>query len=108
MSGLNQQMATPYFYKQLRKITKAEGIPMIVDETRTGVGASGKNWAHEYWYLHDDQSPDFVTFGGARSQGLSGYYSTLEHRVADDDAFGSAVNMVSLLNYGLVWKVMAQ
>lgn len=54
MSGLGQQMATPYFYREVRKICKAEGIPFIVDETRTGIGASGKNWAHEYWYLHDD------------------------------------------------------
>jgi len=29
----------------------SEGIPFIVDETKTGMGASGKNWAHEYWYL---------------------------------------------------------
>ena len=53
-----------------------------MDETKTGMGASGKNWAHEYWYLHDDQAPDFMTFGG--KSGLSGFYSTLDHRLNDE------------------------
>jgi 4-aminobutyrate aminotransferase-like enzyme len=35
-------------------LSKEKGIPFIVDETKTGLGASGKNWAHEYWYLSDD------------------------------------------------------
>ena len=83
MSGVSQDMATPYFYKQLRRITAKEGISLIVDETKTGVGASGKNWAHEYWYLHDDEAPDFVTFGGAKSSGLCGFYSTLANRLSD-------------------------
>ena len=76
-------MATPYFYKQLRRITAAEGVSMIVDETKTGVGASGKNWAHEYWYLHDDETPDYVTFGGAKSSGLCGFYSPIDSRFSD-------------------------
>ena len=84
MSGLGQQMATPNFYKKLRNIAQAEGIPFIVDETKTGVGASGKNWAHDHWYLGADKVPDFVTFGGARASGLSGFYSTLEHRLNDE------------------------
>ena len=51
ISSFNNQMATPNFYRKLRALAKDEGIPFIVDETKTGVGASGKNWAHEYWYL---------------------------------------------------------
>ena len=69
-------MATPYFYQQLRKIALEEGIPFIVDETRTGVGATGKYWGHEHWYL--EVPADFVTFGG-NSQ-VSGYYSTPDFR----------------------------
>ena len=88
-------MATPYFYREIRKICKAEGIPFIVDETRTGIGASGKNWAHEYWYLHDDQKPDYVTFGGARASGLSGFYSSLNNRLAEAPA-ACGINMMSL------------
>jgi 4-aminobutyrate aminotransferase/(S)-3-amino-2-methylpropionate transaminase len=43
-------MATPRFYKALQALAKDQGIVFIVDETKTGMGASGKNWAHQYWY----------------------------------------------------------
>ena len=69
-------MATPYFYKQLRVIAKENGIPFIVDETKTGVGSTGKFWGHEHWYL--GEGPDMVTFGG--KAGISGYYTTLDYR----------------------------
>ena len=58
----------------------SEGISFIVDETKTGMGATGKKWGHEHWYLHD--APDFVTFGG--KSGLGGFYSTLRHRLNDE------------------------
>lgn len=80
ISSIGNQMATPNFYKKLRKLAKAEGICFIVDETKTGMGASGKNWAHDYWYLHDDQTPDIVTFGGAGN--LNGFYSNLSQRLS--------------------------
>lgn len=81
ISSLHNQLATPYFFRKLRAMAKDEGIPFIVDETKTGMGASGKNWAHEYWYLKDDQAVDFMTFGG--KAGLSGFYSSFEYRLND-------------------------
>lgn len=105
MSSLGNQMATPYFYKTLRNLAKDEGIPFIVDETKTGMGASGKNWAHEYWYLLDGKAPDFMTFGG--KSGISGFYSTIDHRLGDEaSAFHQNVDMVKLLNYGTIWNVI--
>jgi hypothetical protein len=44
------------------------------------MGASGKNWAHEYWYLK--YAPDYMTFGG--KAGLNGFYSTYDYRMADE------------------------
>ena len=86
-------------------MAKDEGIPFVVDETKTGLGASGKNWAHEYWYLHDDQVPDFVTFGGKSN--LSGFYSTLDHRLNDEaTSYQQNVNMVDLLRYGQTWQII--
>jgi len=82
ISSINNQFATPRFFRKLRALAKDHGIPFIVDETKTGMGSTGKNWGHEHWYLHDDQVPDFVTFGGKSS--LSGFYSTLEHRLNAD------------------------
>lgn len=52
--------ATPYFFQKLRQITKEHDVLMIVDEVQTGVGASGKFWAHEHFDL--PSPPDMVTF----------------------------------------------
>merc|ERR1711988_665874 len=71
---------------------------MIVDETKTGMGASGKNWAHEHWFLND--GPDFVTFGG--KSGISGFFSSNDHRLDDSEvhAFAQNVNVAKLHKYG--------
>jgi len=96
-------MATPYFYRKLRQMAKDEGIPFIVDETKTGMGASGKNWAHEYWYLNE--APDYMTFGG--KSGLGGFYSTLDYRMNEEaTSFQQNIDMIKLLNYGTIWKVI--
>lgn len=72
-------MATPYFYKRVRAIAEDYQIPFIVDETKTGVGSTGKMWGHEHWNLSNP--PDIVTFGGRA--GISGFYSTLAFRLND-------------------------
>jgi 4-aminobutyrate aminotransferase/(S)-3-amino-2-methylpropionate transaminase len=79
ITAFNNLMATPYFFKHLRKIARENEIPFIVDETKTGVGATGKMWAHDHWFMAD--SPDIVTFGG--KAGISGYYTTIEYRQGD-------------------------
>lgn len=93
-------MATPTFYKKIRALTNSFGISMVVDETKTGMGASGKNWAHEHWHLQDGNGPDFVTFGG--KTGISGFFSTSEHKLADSEVheFAQNVNVAKLLKYG--------
>ena len=50
---------------------------MIVDEVQTGVVASGKFWAHEYWNL--ESPPDFVTF--AKKMLSCGFYHNEETRM---------------------------
>lgn len=40
--------ATPYFYQQLREITKRHNILFIVDEVQTGCGATGKFWVSHF------------------------------------------------------------
>ena len=49
---------------------------MIVDEVQTGVGATGKNWASEWWNL--SSPPDIVTF--AKKAMVSGFYLSKEMR----------------------------
>ncbi|KAF8475722.1 aminotransferase class-III-domain-containing protein [Kalaharituber pfeilii] len=62
--------ATPYFFKKLRQITQQHNVLMIVDEVQTGVGATGRFWAHEHWNL--TTPPDMVTF--SKKAQTAGYY----------------------------------
>ncbi|GAB7365426.1 hypothetical protein MBLNU230_g6503t1 [Neophaeotheca triangularis] len=62
--------ASPAFFRGLREITRKHNILMIVDEVQTGVGATGKFWAHEHWNL--DDAPDMVTF--SKKAQTAGYY----------------------------------
>ena len=47
------------FLKALRALTEARGILLIVDEVQTGVGRTGKLFAHE----HAAIEPDIMTLG---------------------------------------------
>jgi 4-aminobutyrate aminotransferase/(S)-3-amino-2-methylpropionate transaminase len=62
--------ATPAFFRGLRDLTKKHDILLIVDEVQTGVGATGKFWAHEHWGL--TSPPDMVTF--SKKAQTAGYY----------------------------------
>ena len=62
--------ASPYFFQNLQKITKKHKIMFLIDEVQTGLGATGKLWAHEHFDLAE--SPDLVTF--AKKMQTGGYY----------------------------------
>lgn len=62
--------ASPSFFKGLREITRKHDVLFIVDEVQTGVGATGKFWAHDHWNLQDP--PDMVTF--SKKAQTAGYY----------------------------------
>jgi 4-aminobutyrate aminotransferase/(S)-3-amino-2-methylpropionate transaminase len=62
--------ASPAFFHGLREITKKHDVLLIVDEVQTGVGATGKFWAHEHWDL--PSPPDIVTF--SKKAQTAGYY----------------------------------
>lgn len=62
--------ASPNFFRGLRELTKKHNILFIVDEVQTGVGATGKFWAHEHWNL--STPPDIVTF--SKKAQTAGYY----------------------------------
>lgn len=107
ITAFENHMATPYFYKRVRQIAEENKIVFVVDETKTGVGSTGKMWGHEHWNLATPA--DIVTFGG--KAGISGFYSTVDLRldqIGDGDFEGFTleqnVDMVKLLNFGLTWK----
>lgn len=64
--------ATPFFFQGLRDLTKKHEILMIVDEVQTGIGATGKFWAHEHWNL--SEPPDMVSF--SKKFQAAGFYFT--------------------------------
>lgn len=62
--------ASPAFFRGLREITKKHDVLLIVDEVQTGLGATGRLWAHEHWDL--PSPPDIVTF--SKKAQTAGYY----------------------------------
>lgn len=62
--------ASPAFFQGLREITKRTNVLFIVDEVQTGIGATGKFWAHDHWNLQTP--PDMVTF--SKKAQTAGYY----------------------------------
>lgn len=51
--------ATDDFMRQLREFTSRRGLLLILDEIQTGVGRTGKLWAHQ----HAGIAPDIMTLG---------------------------------------------
>ncbi|KAF2710831.1 4-aminobutyrate aminotransferase [Pleomassaria siparia CBS 279.74] len=69
--------ASPSFFRGLRELTKKHDILFIVDEVQTGVGATGKFWAHDHWNL--TSPPDMVTFS-KKAQAAGFYFGNSELR----------------------------
>ena len=69
--------ASPTFFNGLREITRRHNVMLIVDEVQTGVGATGKFWAHDHWNMADP--PDMVTFS-KKAQTAGFYFANPELR----------------------------
>lgn len=69
--------ASDNYFKELRQITKDNNITFIVDEVQTGLGSTGKLWAHQYW-SDKDSLPDIVTF--SKKMQVAGYFCKPEYR----------------------------
>ncbi|CAF0914597.1 unnamed protein product [Brachionus calyciflorus] len=61
---------SPYFFQQLQKLGKKHNSMLLIDEVQTGLGATGKLWAHEHFNL--PESPDLMTF--AKKMQIGGYF----------------------------------
>lgn len=62
--------ASASFFQGLRDLTLKYGALLIIDEVQTGVGATGKFWAHEHFDM--TPPPDLVTF--SKKFQSAGYY----------------------------------
>jgi len=43
---------SPTFFQRLQKLTKQNGAALLIDEVQTGLGATGKFWAHEHFLIY--------------------------------------------------------
>ncbi|MEQ1566817.1 MAG: aminotransferase class III-fold pyridoxal phosphate-dependent enzyme [Myxococcota bacterium] len=62
--------ASPAFFRALRALCAEHEVAFVCDEVQTGLGATGKTWAHEHWGL--SQPPDVVTW--SKKFGLGGLH----------------------------------
>lgn len=62
--------ASPEFFRGLRRLCTRHGAALIADEVQTGVGSTGRMWAHETWGV--EGAPDIVTF--SKKMQLGGFY----------------------------------
>lgn len=58
------------FFQGLQKIAKKHNAMYLIDEVQTGLAATGKIWAHEYFNL--PTPPDVMTF--AKKMQIGGFY----------------------------------
>ena len=63
--GIN--FAPPGFLEGLRELCTQEGILLILDEVQTGMGRTGKWYAHQHWNI----VPDVVTLAKALASGIA-------------------------------------
>jgi L-lysine 6-transaminase len=89
------------FFLELRRIADENDIMLIFDEVQTGVGLTGKMWAHEYFV-----KPDLMTFG--KKTQVCGFMSTKRIDEAPDNVFKLASRLNSTWGGGLVDMVRAQ
>jgi len=54
--------ASASWFRGLRALTRRHGVLLIMDEVQTGIGATGRFWAHEHFFGPTDDGPDMVTF----------------------------------------------
>ena len=70
----------PEFFKELRRIADENEIMLILDEVQTGIGLSGKMWAHQHFI-----QPDMISFG-KKTQGC-GFLSSKRIDEVPDNVF---------------------
>ncbi len=66
IQGKGVNVAPPGYLADAQKLLHANGALLIADEVQTGIGRTGKFFAHTY----DDVSPDIVTVAKALSGGF--------------------------------------
>ena len=96
------------FMVQLRELCDSSDVILIFDEVQTGIGISGKMWAHEHFTI----KPDIVSFGkktqvcgmlaGDRIYNLDGNVFKESSRI--NSTFGG--NLVDMYRFKLILEII--
>ncbi len=73
---LGMPIPDPDYLPDVQQICRQRGALLIIDEVQTGLGRTGRVWAHEHW----DLQPDIVVVGKALSGGLYPIAATMMTR----------------------------
>lgn len=93
---------TKLFHENLRKIADEREMLLIYDEVQTGVGLTGKMWAHQ----HFDVKPDIISFG--KKMQVCGILSGDKVREISNNVFQEKSRINSTWGGNLVDMVRAQ
>ncbi|MFP3261808.1 MAG: aspartate aminotransferase family protein [Nitrososphaeria archaeon] len=66
------------FLPALREVTEKKGVPLIVDEIQSGMGRTGKWWAHQHWNIE----PDIMTAGKGIGGGIPMGVTAVKEEIA--------------------------
>jgi len=89
------------FFERLRKLTLEEDIMLIFDEVQTGVGLTGKMWAHEHFV-----QPDMISFG--KKTQVCGFMASRRIDEVPDNVFKVASRINSTWGGSLADMVRSQ
>lgn len=86
------------FMKELRTICNENDIMFIYDEVQTGIGLTGKMWAHHHFGV--DARPDMICFG--KKTQVCGFFSSKRIDEVDHNVFHESARLNSTWGGNLV------
>jgi len=89
------------FFVALRQLADENEAMLIFDEVQTGVGLTGRMWAHEYFV-----EPDMISFG--KKTQVCGFMASKKIEEVHDNVFAVASRINSTWGGGLVDMVRSQ
>jgi len=89
------------FFVALRQLADENDAMLIFDEVQTGVGLTGRMWAHEYFV-----EPDMISFG--KKTQVCGFMASKKIEEVSDNVFTVASRINSTWGGGLVDMVRSQ
>ncbi len=100
------------FMKELRIICNENEIMFIYDEVQTGIGLTGKMWAHEHF--GDDARPDMICFG--KKTQVCGFFSSKRIDEVENNVFHESArlnstwggNLVDMVRFSMYLEVIEQ